>query len=144
MVSLPEMWTCLGGNRAHQFAEAEDLPPTGCNAPGGPAYEFLRGVARDKRIHVHGGSIAEQGGEKLFNTTVVFDPDGAEIARYRKIHLFDIVTPDGTGYRESNVYRRRRRGRHLRGRRHEGRLRHLLRRALPGAVPGPAPRRAPS
>ena len=35
---------------------------------------------------------------------VVFNPDGTEIARYRKMHLFDIVTPDGTGYRESNTY----------------------------------------
>jgi nitrilase len=50
---------------------------------------------------VHGGSIVERSGEKLFNTTVVFDPSGGEIARYRKIHLFDIVAPDGTGYRES-------------------------------------------
>ncbi len=53
---------------------------------------------------MHGGSLAERAGEKLFNTTVVFGPDGAEIARYRKIHLFDIVAPDGTGYRESNTY----------------------------------------
>jgi deaminated glutathione amidase len=35
---------------------------------------------------------------------VVFDPDGQEIARYRKMHLFDIVAPDGTGYRESSTY----------------------------------------
>jgi len=104
LVSLPEMWSCLGGNRAQKFAEAEDLPPPGSNRTGGPAYEFLRGVARENRIHVHGGSIAERAGEKLFNTSLVFDPQGAEIGRYRKIHLFDIVTPDGTGYRESNVY----------------------------------------
>jgi nitrilase len=104
IVSLPEMWTCLGGNRATKYAEAEALPEYGSNQPGGAAYEFLRGVARSQRIHVHGGSICEAGGEKLFNTTVVFDPDGAEIARYRKIHLFDIVTPDGKGYRESAVY----------------------------------------
>ena len=57
-----------------------------------------------RKVHVHGGSIIEQGPEKLFNTTVVFDPDGTEIARYRKMHLFDIVAPDGTGYRESNTY----------------------------------------
>jgi deaminated glutathione amidase len=55
-------------------------------------------------MHVHGGSMGEKGGDKLFNTTVVFGPDGEEIARYRKIHLFDIVAPDGTGYRESNTY----------------------------------------
>lgn len=104
VVSLPEMWSCLGGDRAIKFAQAEELPPPGSNTPGGEAYEFLRGVARDQRIHVHGGSIAERAGEKLFNTTVVFNPEGAEIARYRKIHLFDIVSPDGTGYRESNTY----------------------------------------
>ena len=104
IVSLPEMWTCLGGDRAAKYEQAEALPARGSNEPGGPAYEFLRSVARKERIHVHGGSLAERGGEKLFNTTVVFDPDGAEIARYRKIHLFDIVAPDGKGYRESSSY----------------------------------------
>ena len=109
LVSLPEVWTCLGGTREGKFAQAEDLPARGSNAPGGPAYEFLREVARGASIFVHGGSIQERGGQerggdKLFNTTVVFDPDGKEIARYRKLHLFDITTPDGTGFRESNTY----------------------------------------
>jgi predicted amidohydrolase len=104
VVSLPEIWTCLGGNRAIKHEQAEKLPAYGSNEPGGAAYEFLRGVARSQRIVVHGGSIGEAGSEKLFNTTVVFDPDGTEIARYRKIHMFDIVTPDGKGYRESAVY----------------------------------------
>jgi len=104
LVSLPEMWSCLGGSRTQKFDEAEDLPPPGSNQPGGLAYEFLRGIARDRQIHVHGGSIAERAGDKLYNTTLVFNPAGREIARYRKIHLFDIVTPDGTGYRESAVF----------------------------------------
>lgn len=104
MVGLPEVWTCLGGDRAAKFEQAESLPPPGSNEPGGPAYEFLRGIARDRRIHVHGGSIAEKTSDKLFNTTVVFNPEGHEIARYRKIHLFDITTPDGTGYRESATF----------------------------------------
>ncbi len=104
LVSLPEMWTCLGGSRDTKFAQAEKLPPPGSNQSGGPAYEFLREIARAERIHVHGGSIAEQAGDRLFNTTVVFSPDGIEMARYRKIHLFDIVAPDGTGYRESSTY----------------------------------------
>ncbi|MBU6499647.1 MAG: carbon-nitrogen hydrolase family protein [Rhodospirillales bacterium] len=104
LVSLPEMWTSLGGTRANKFEQAEELPLPGSNTPGGAAYEFLRGVARANRIHVHGGSIAERDGERLFNTTVMFDPEGSEIARYRKIHLFDIVTPDGAGYRESATF----------------------------------------
>ncbi|MGH7058085.1 MAG: carbon-nitrogen hydrolase family protein [Acetobacteraceae bacterium] len=104
LLGLPEVWTCLGGDRAAKFEQAETLPPPGSNQPGGAAYEFLRSVAREKRIHVHGGSIGEKAGERLFNTTVLFDRTGREIARYRKIHLFDIVTPDGTGYRESATF----------------------------------------
>jgi len=106
LVTLPEVWSCLGGNRAAKMEAAEELPAKGSNAPGGPAYEFLREMARTHRIHVHGGSIGEKvpGGDKLFNTTVVFNPDAEEIARYRKIHMFDIVTPDGKGYRESALY----------------------------------------
>ncbi|MCB8880840.1 carbon-nitrogen hydrolase family protein [Acidisoma cellulosilytica] len=105
IVALPEMWTCLGGDRAKKFAAAETLPPEGSNAAGGEAYECLREVARANKIHVHGGSIAELAGDLLYNTTVVFDPNGVEIARYRKIHLFDIVTPDGMGYRESATFK---------------------------------------
>ena len=102
LVSLPETSTNLGGGRESRRAAAEVLPAPG--AEGGPAYEMLRGLARRHGITVHGGSIIEDGGEKLFNTTVVFGPDGTEIARYRKIHLFDITAPDGTGYRESALY----------------------------------------
>lgn len=102
LVTLPETWTNLGGGREARTAAAELLPEPG--GTGGPAYEFLREVARANGIHVHGGSIIEQGAEKLFNTTLVFDPEGREIARYRKIHLFDITGPDGTGYRESALY----------------------------------------
>jgi nitrilase len=104
LVTLPEVWNCLGGDRAGKFAQAEFLPPEGSNEPGGPAYEFLRDLARRAAIHVHGGSIIERAGERLFNTTVVFNPEGGEIARYRKIHLFDIVSPDGTAFRESATY----------------------------------------
>jgi predicted amidohydrolase len=107
-VSLPEMWSCLGGNRDVKFAEAETLPPFGSGAEGGAAYEFLRATARRLGVTVHGGSIGERGlGEdagRLFNTNVAFDANGVELARYRKIHLFDITTPDGTGYRESATY----------------------------------------
>jgi nitrilase len=108
VVTLPEVWTCLGGDRAGKFAQAEELPPQGyspgSNAPGGPAYEFLRDLARRAGIHVHGGSMIERAGDRLFNTTVVFNPEGTEVARYRKIHLFDIVSPDGTAFRESATY----------------------------------------
>lgn len=102
LITLPETWTNLGGGREAREAAAEILPEPG--GTGGVAYEFMRSVAVSQGITVHGGSIIERGPEKLFNTTVVFDSAGAEIARYRKIHLFDITGPDGTGYRESALY----------------------------------------
>ncbi len=106
MVSLPEMWSCLGGSREVKLAQAEHLPAPGEDAAPGTAYAFLREMARGYGIVVHGGSIAERDADgQLANTTVVFDPDGREIARYRKIHMFDITTPDGQSYRESDSYR---------------------------------------
>ena len=104
LVSLPEMWTCLGADRATKLAQSEMLPPPGCPAEPGTAYAFLSRIARDRGVFLHGGSIGERVGEKLFNTTLVFGPDGRELARYRKIHLFDSVTPSGQGYRESNMF----------------------------------------
>jgi nitrilase len=103
LISLPEMWSCLGGSRDEKLAEAEALPANGTTP--GPAYAFLQETARRHGITVHGGSIGERDGpDRLYNTTLVFGPDGAELARYRKIHLFDITTPSGTGYRESALF----------------------------------------
>jgi nitrilase len=102
LISLPETWTNLGGGREARARAAEGLPKPG--GEGGAAYEAMRAAARRHQVFLHGGSIIEDGGETLFNTSLVFDPEGTEIARYRKIHLFDITGPDGTGYRESALY----------------------------------------
>ena len=107
LVSLPEMWSCLGGSRADKQRAAETLPSAANpGASGGPLYSLLQRLAREHRITLHGGSIGErvEGGDRLFNTTLVFGPDGTELARYRKIHLFDATTPAGDGYRESDSY----------------------------------------
>jgi nitrilase len=66
----------------------------------------LQELAARHGIVLHGGSLIERDGERLFNTTVAFDRDGRELARYRKLHLFDIVTPDGREFRESATFGR--------------------------------------
>ena len=104
LISLPEMWTCLGGNRATKLAQAEELPTLGALALSGSAYAFLQDFARENGVIVHGGSIGERVGDRLFNTSVLFGPDGREHARYRKIHLFDVTTPSGQGYHESALF----------------------------------------
>ena len=96
LVSLPETFTVLGGGDDARRAAAEAMPD-------GEAYRLLQGLAREHGVNIHGGSFFEQRGEgKVANTTVVFDRRGEEVARYRKIHLFDIVTPNGDAYRESD------------------------------------------
>ncbi len=100
LVLLPEMFTMLSESTDAKRAHAETLPADGAAATG-EAYRMLQTLAARHRIHVHGGSLLERDGDKFFNTSVAFDRDGREVARYRKIHLFDVVTPDGKVYAES-------------------------------------------
>ena len=102
MVVLPEVFAHIGGSIAARHAAAEELPPLG--ETGGAAYEALRGLAREHGIFVHGGSFIERDGDRFFNTTIAFGRDGGELARYRKMHLFDVTTPDGKVYRESDTF----------------------------------------
>jgi deaminated glutathione amidase len=106
MVVLPEVFAHMGGSREARHAAAETLPTAGAGASetGGPAYELLRELAREHGIFMHGGSFIEKDGDRYFNTTLAFGRDGAELARYRKIHLFDVTTPDGRVYRESDTF----------------------------------------
>ncbi len=101
MVVLPEVWSWRGGSTADKVREADKLP-------GGPAWELLSSLARRHRIWIHGGSMIEHipaSTTQVYNTTCAFDRNGAEVARYRKIHMFDITAPDGTPYNESDTIR---------------------------------------
>jgi len=102
LVVLPEVWPLMGGDAAAKRAAAEPL------GEEGPAWRLLRDLARGHRILIHGGSLLERDPavDRLYNTTVVFDREGRELARYRKIHLFDITAPDGREYRESATFGR--------------------------------------
>lgn len=94
LVSLPEVWTYLGPESG-KAAAAETIP--------GPLTDQLGARARDLNIYLHAGSIYERadGNDRLYNTTVVFDPQGEIVATYRKIHMFDVDLDEDTSYRES-------------------------------------------
>ena len=95
---LPEHFDWAGGERRDKLANAETIG-------AGPASDMCREFARRHGVFVHAGSIMERadGGERIRNTSVVFDRRGEEVTRYSKIHLFDIVAPDGAVYRESET-----------------------------------------
>jgi predicted amidohydrolase len=94
VVVLPEKWNSIGGTET-LYAAAEPLE-------GGESVEAMAAWSRGHGITLVGGSITErrEGREKLSNTCVVFDSEGAVAAIYRKIHLFDVEV-GGHVYRES-------------------------------------------
>ncbi|MDP8909062.1 MAG: carbon-nitrogen hydrolase family protein [Chloroflexota bacterium] len=94
LVTLPETWTYMGPDEG-VAAAAEPIP--------GSLTDRLAERARRHEIYLHAGSFYESvpGEPRVFNTSVVFDPAGETIARYRKIHLFDVDLVGDGAYRES-------------------------------------------
>jgi predicted amidohydrolase len=82
LVVLPELWP-VGAFAADDFAaEAEPVD-------GGPTAEAMAAAARDAGVWLHAGSIVERDpGGPMFNTSLLFSPDGTLRAAYRKIHRF--------------------------------------------------------
>lgn len=97
LLAFPEMMAFYGGTIADRKDSAENIPE-------GRTTEFLSALAKKHGVFIHGGSFYEKGGDgKVYNTSVAFNRDGEVIATYRKIHLFDITTPDGKDYKESDT-----------------------------------------
>jgi predicted amidohydrolase len=94
LIALPEVWPYLGPDDVSRD-QAETIP--------GPITELLAQRARRHGIYIHGGSIYETrpGDPGMYNTTVVIDPTGEIIARYSKIHMFDVVLDGVAKYQES-------------------------------------------
>lgn len=100
LLVLPENFAFLGEHERDKLAVAEVLDG---GAPG-PALSMLQDVARAHRMWVVGGGMAERidgDGDRTYNTLVVVSPDGDVVARYRKLHLFDIDIPGKATLRES-------------------------------------------
>ena len=94
---LPELFPYLGPeSRVPEFAEA---------IPGGPSTEMLGKVAARGQMWIAGGSVPERDGDSIFNTSPLFDRSGELVARYRKIHLFDVDLEGQPPFRESATYR---------------------------------------
>ena len=98
-VLTPEMTTILDRDRGRLLAaiapEASD-----------PSLVRFRALARELGIHLHIGSMAIKLGEDgVANRGFLIGPDGGIVARYDKIHMFDVDLAGGESYRESRLYR---------------------------------------
>ena len=98
---LPENFAFMGRGEAAKLAIAED--------PGsGPIQAFLADAARQHGLWVVGGTlpIKVPGEARVAAACLVFDAEGRQVARYDKIHLFDVDVPGKLeSHRESKAVR---------------------------------------
>ena len=96
LVVLPEVFAWRGP-RADEAPHAEPVP--------GPSVDAMAAVARETGVHLLMGSILERAPEerRSFNTSCLLSPSGELLARYRKIHLFDVDIPGRVTVRESDA-----------------------------------------
>jgi predicted amidohydrolase len=85
---LPENFSFIGLHDADKLGVAE--------ADGdGPVQAFLRDTARQLKLWILGGTIVIRGdsAKRVANASLLIDADGRRVARYDKIHLFDVTIP---------------------------------------------------
>ena len=98
-VLTPEMTNILAANREQLFAAVVEEEADASLAT-------LREVARKLGIYVHIGSLAIKiSPDRAANRSFLIDPKGDILARYDKIHMFDVDLAGGESYRESRNYR---------------------------------------
>lgn len=94
-VILPEMFCCP--------YQTENFPIY-AEKEGGPIWQQLSGYAKQYGIYLIGGSMPEKDAEgNVYNTSYIFDREGKQIGKHRKVHLFDIDVKGGQTFKESDT-----------------------------------------
>lgn len=95
LISLPENFAFLG-TEAEKIAQAQEIALR--------SEKFLKTMAQRYQVTILGGGFpVPVDSTKVYNTALLVDPNGDELARYQKVHLFDVNLPDGNTYRESST-----------------------------------------
>ena len=91
LVALPEYF-CLMGHQETDKIAAREVDGSG------PVQSFLAEQAHRHRIWLIGGTtpLAAAQAQRVRNSVLVYGPDGARVARYDKIHLFNFTKNDET------------------------------------------------
>lgn len=95
LICFPEVMNLIGRN-VGEGGGKEQIP--------GYTTDILCKKAKEHGVYIHGGSISERrdGEMRSSNTSVFISPDGEILAKYSKLHMFDITLADGTPYKESD------------------------------------------
>ncbi len=95
LVSLPENFSFLG-LETDKIAQAAAIASS--------TEKFLKTVAQRFQVTILGGGFpVPVDSDRVYNTALLVSPNGEELYRYQKVHLFDVNVPDGNTYRESST-----------------------------------------
>lgn len=94
LVLLPEIFVCPYDSRNFPIFAEE------C---GGLTHTRLSDLAKRHGIWLSAGSVPEVDNAKVYNTAYVFDREGREVARHRKVHLFNVDIKGGIRFMESET-----------------------------------------
>ena len=100
-VLTPEVTNCVSTSRAQQ---AQVLTHEGDDQ----TLATLRDAAAELGIHILIGSLAlktDDAQGRFANRSFLIGPDGGILARYDKIHMFDVAISETESYAESSGYR---------------------------------------
>ncbi|MCY7391176.1 MAG: carbon-nitrogen hydrolase family protein [Leptolyngbyaceae cyanobacterium CAN_BIN12] len=93
LVGLPENFSFLGEEQ-DKMAQAEAIAQE--------SEKFIKTMAQRFQVTILGGGFpVPVGNGNVYNTAVLVGASGEELARYEKVHLFDVNVPDGNTYQES-------------------------------------------
>jgi predicted amidohydrolase len=100
LIMTPEVSDMIEPKRALRLEKARDEATH-------PMLAAFRELARETGAHLLLGSIVlrEDQAERLVNRSFLIAPQGQILARYDKIHMFDVDLPGGESYRESAAFR---------------------------------------
>ena len=94
LVAIPELFNALG---------APELIVEQAEPPGGATSSRMSELAQKLGITLLAGSIAEREEDgSVYNSSLLFGPDGKLLSNYRKLHLFDIDLPGSVTFAESD------------------------------------------
>ncbi|MCD8485372.1 MAG: carbon-nitrogen hydrolase family protein [Desertifilum sp.] len=95
LIGLPENFSFMG-TEEEKLQLAETIAHK--------SEKFLKTMAQRFQVTLLGGGFpVPVSDRKVYNTALLIDPTGTEVARYEKVHLFDVNLPDGNTYWESNT-----------------------------------------
>lgn len=89
LVVLPELWPC-GYDPATLRRDANEA----AEAVEGPRGQRLSAAASTHGIWLFAGTVPERDGDRLYNTAVVYGPDGTLRAAHRKVYLYSPMGED--------------------------------------------------